>query len=311
MSYAYSFGHPEDAWNQKKLNSPLPCPDGIHCSRPICCYNVHPGEEGVKRKYFPGRSLTDREGKKVTQPPCVRLVGKEKADVPGYYRRRTAKMSWPDWCKQEGIVVPTQQVTAEQLIATVLPGWVPPSISSPMFRKTTPVPDVIAHFRLPGGQMAESYLSLVEDMPNDLERLCLYAQTISLAARWPQNDPLQPELRRADGILCNTITSSYAQEKAARLTALHAEIYCKVGRLLDAVKNDALHNDFWEESFTYQRATTMLLEGLGKNLEEIEQKGRELLANDAKFIGTVATCLVEYTTSLKASEPSCHTPRSR
>jgi hypothetical protein len=108
--FAYSFGQPSDAWNQKSLNSPLPCPDGISCSRPICCYNVHPGEEGVRRKYFEGRRIKDRvTGEMVDQAPCVRLVGKDKDDIPGYYRRRTAKMSWPAWCAQEKISVPSVQ----------------------------------------------------------------------------------------------------------------------------------------------------------------------------------------------------------
>ena len=107
MSYAYSFGAPSDAWNQKSLNSPLPCKDGIGCQFPKCCVGVHPGEEGTGRKYFPARTTVDRvTGEKKMQPPCVRLVGKNKEDIPGFYRRRSKKMSWPQWCAAEGISLP-------------------------------------------------------------------------------------------------------------------------------------------------------------------------------------------------------------
>ena len=105
--FAYSFGNPTDEWNSKKLNSPLPCPYGVKCTKDNCI-GVHPGEEGTKRKYFPGRNVPHKlTGNMVYQQPCVRLVGNDKYDIPGYYKRRTQKLSWPEWCKAQEAVAMT------------------------------------------------------------------------------------------------------------------------------------------------------------------------------------------------------------
>lgn len=85
-----------------ELNSPQPCPRGIHCAymvnksgiwEPGCCRGVHPGEEGTGRRIFPARSLDGCE-----QPACVRLTGRA-----GYYERRRLRLSWGQWCEQQGI----------------------------------------------------------------------------------------------------------------------------------------------------------------------------------------------------------------
>lgn len=100
----YSFDEKE--WNVKELNSPMPCPTASMCSTPNC-HLVHPGEEGLRRKLFPGRQMVDRvTGKPTQQRPCVRLVGRNKDDVPSFYVRRAKKMSWLDWCRQENIEHP-------------------------------------------------------------------------------------------------------------------------------------------------------------------------------------------------------------
>ena len=87
------------------LNSPQPCPRGVHCDYKImdpttntlipgCCRGVHPGEEGNGRRIFAARTMDD--GRK--QPECVRLTG-----MAGFYERRRRKMSWSQWCTDKGI----------------------------------------------------------------------------------------------------------------------------------------------------------------------------------------------------------------
>lgn len=86
-----------------ELNSPQPCPRGIHCNYMVnnsgvwgrgCCRGVHPGEEGTGRRIFPARTTDDgRE-----QPACVRLTGR--AD---YYERRRLRISWGQWCQEHDI----------------------------------------------------------------------------------------------------------------------------------------------------------------------------------------------------------------
>ena len=169
MSFTFSFGNATDAWNHPSLKSPMPCSNGILCKKDNCP-GVHPGEEGSKRLYFQGRTVKDpKTGKMVEQGPCVRLVGKNKQDVPGYYRRRTAKMSWPAWCAQEGIgsspsrpfgasgawgaaasgASASQSPMPEALIAWLLPCWTPPSSSSPVFSKSVSIDFLIKHMGFP------------------------------------------------------------------------------------------------------------------------------------------------------------------
>lgn len=91
------------ALDAPELNSPQPCPRGIHCNyminisdqwEPGCCRGVHPGEEGNGRRLFPARTLDDgRE-----QPACVRLTG-----MAGFYERRRLRLSWGQWCERQGI----------------------------------------------------------------------------------------------------------------------------------------------------------------------------------------------------------------
>ena len=98
-----------------ELNSPQPCPRGIHCDYrikniagekpdelvPGCCRGVHPGEEGTGRRLFPQRQVKDTgpdsEGV-YEQPACVRLTG-----GAGFYERRRLRLSWSQWCERQGI----------------------------------------------------------------------------------------------------------------------------------------------------------------------------------------------------------------
>lgn len=90
------------------LNSPQPCPRGIHCDYkitdrdtgalvPACCRFVHPGEEGTGRRLFPARMVKDTGPDgcgKYDQPACVRLTGASQ----GFYERRRLKLAWSQWC---------------------------------------------------------------------------------------------------------------------------------------------------------------------------------------------------------------------
>jgi hypothetical protein len=332
--FAYSFGNPTDPWNQKQLNSPLPCQDGIFCTRPICCYSVHPGEEGIKRKFFPGRSVVDRvTGKTVDQPSCVRLVGKDKSDVPGYYRRRTAKMSWPAWCAQEGIPVPARAVPArpvpvhpvparsvparsvparsvpaqskpEHLIREVLPNWVPPSLTSPIFRINTAVEVLLEHFRLEdtptSRRVLETYQNMVECVPSDMYRDALYMDVISLAKRWPTDHPLQPQLRIADTMLTSQLFHAHVAEGVHLVRNMGDQIYAKAVALLKEVEADARRNRIWVESFTPGKATGMIMESLGKDsLARLQKEGNALLNDETKFMELIVDCHVEYSAFLE------------
>lgn len=219
MSYAYSFGAPSDAWNQKSLNSPLPCKDGIGCQFPKCCVGVHPGEEGTGRKYFPARTIVDRvTGEKKMQPPCVRLVGKNKDDIPGFYRRRSKKMSWPQWCAAEGISLPGDQeekmsnpspMMPATLLKHYLPFWTPPGRNSPIFGAHLRMIDLMQHFGFPqtpasAGFIAR-YVSVVSVMGHSLERDSYYLSILSLSNRFPPDHPLQPALKVADQMLASRL----------------------------------------------------------------------------------------------------------
>jgi hypothetical protein len=307
---AYSFGSPTDPWNQKRLNSPMPCDDGIHCNRPVCA-KVHPGEEGIKRKFFPSRSHVDRvTGKTVQQPCCVRLVGKDKDDVPGYYRRRTAKMSWPAWCEQEGIVIPKPALTPQGIIADTLPRWLPPSLSSPIFRINTPVEVLLEHFRFDDTPQSrrhlEWYQNYVESVATDVERDALYMEVLSLAKRWPADHPLQPQLRIADTILTSQLFHSHVAESVHLIRNMGDQIYAKAVRLLKQVEPEARRNNIWVESFTPGKATGMIMESLDKNyLMNLQHKGNKLLNDETKFMERIVDCHVEYSAFLEglAKEP--------
>ena len=97
------------AMDAPHLNSPQPCPRGIHCDYklknaagelvPGCCRFVHPGEEGTGRRIFPERQIKERgpEASFRIQPACVRLTS------ASYYDRRNMKLSWREWCEKTGI----------------------------------------------------------------------------------------------------------------------------------------------------------------------------------------------------------------
>ena len=99
------------ALDAPELKSPQPCKRGIHCDYKIenelgelvsaCCRNVHPGEEGTGRRFFPARQLkeTGPEATFREQPACVRLTGA----ANGFYERRRLRLSWAQWCEKKGI----------------------------------------------------------------------------------------------------------------------------------------------------------------------------------------------------------------
>ena len=112
----------------KELNSPQPCSHGINCTYKnagaVCAF-VHPGEEGVGRHYFPAR-VTDEEGKKFWQPPCVRLIGTKEKPC-GFYERRRLGLTWPEWCAKKGIQIPkkTSQLVTPPVAPHVMPHVMP------------------------------------------------------------------------------------------------------------------------------------------------------------------------------------------
>ena len=97
--FAYAWTGPEvDHLNNPELNSPQPCEHGAGCGYYGSCRFVHPGEEGTGRTVFEERVVTNDDGSTFTQPACVRLIG-----GAGFYRRRRAQMSWPEFCARNGI----------------------------------------------------------------------------------------------------------------------------------------------------------------------------------------------------------------
>ena len=84
--------------NAPELNSPQPCEHGAGCTYYGSCRFVHPGEEGTGRMLFEERVVTNEDGSSFTQAACVRLIG-----AAGFYRRRRAQMSWPEFCARNSI----------------------------------------------------------------------------------------------------------------------------------------------------------------------------------------------------------------
>jgi hypothetical protein len=320
MSYAYSFGNPSDAWNQKSLNSPLPCKDGIACQFPKCCVGVHPGEEGTGRKYFPARKTVDRvTGENKTQPPCVRLVGKNKDDIPGFYRRRSKKMSWPQWCAAEGIALPQVQVPQVQmqtpaqeavsLLKHYLPFWSPPPRDSPIFRAQLSMTDLMMHFGLPqtpssAGFIAR-YVSVVSVMGHSLERDSYYLSVLSLSNRFPPDHPLQPALKVADQMLASRLAHQRMIERPA-IPAHLAEptprtiarghrqlwgdrLYTAFASYIKKIEPEARANNIWREGFNAGMVTASVLDTI-----DYESQVDELLSDEKKIEAVVADCLVMY-----------------
>ena len=85
----------------KRYNAPSPCKWNDACVYTKCCGFVHAGEEGSCLKYFPGRSAIASDGKQFWESPCLRLIGS-----PNFYERRRLHLSWPAWCKRQGIALP-------------------------------------------------------------------------------------------------------------------------------------------------------------------------------------------------------------
>jgi len=293
--FAYSFGNPTDEWNSKKLNSPLPCPYGVKCTKDNCI-GVHPGEEGTKRKYFPGRNVPHKlTGNMVYQQPCVRLVGNDKYDIPAYYKRRTQKLSWPEWCKaqqQESIPTP------KQLIDLMLPGWTPPSISHPIFKGNFPVTKIIEHFHYKDalGQIDDifAYRSNIESH-NPLNRDSAYMYMISLSRRFPPSYHLYPQLLQADFLLGSQLTALHLAEDSAMEKARTGDkIFARVTTLLAEVEPITREKGHWVEGFSAAKATGMIMEMLYSDPDPVEFEAdiaRALHHDDfLKFM--VADCLV-------------------
>jgi hypothetical protein len=318
MSYAYSFGSPSDSWNQKSLNSPLPCKDGAACQFPKCCVGVHPGEEGTGRKYFPARTTVDRvTGEKKTQPPCVRLVGKNKEDIPGFYRRRSKKMSWPQWCVQEGIgsayasaaSAPVQQPvmtpTPATLLKHYLPFWTPPGRNSPIFGAHLSMNDLMQHFGFPQTPASASfiarYVSVVSVMGHSLERDSYYLSILSLSNRFPVDHPLQPALKVADQMLASRLAHQRMVENHAARPAPVASpvaspkqawgdrLYAAFTDYIKKIEPEARENNIWREGFNAGIVTAAVLETI-----DDESQVQELLADEKKMEAVVADCLIMY-----------------
>jgi hypothetical protein len=99
VEFAYEWtGSEVEHFNDPQLNSPHPCKHGAGCTYFGSCSFVHPGEEGTGRAIFEERVLDNGDGTQYTQPACVRLVGNA-----GFYRRRRAQMSWPEFCARNSI----------------------------------------------------------------------------------------------------------------------------------------------------------------------------------------------------------------
>ena len=97
FAYAWT-GSEVDHFNDPELNSPQPCEHGAGCTYYGSCRFVHPGEEGTGRMVFEARVVTNEDGSTYTQAACVRLIG-----AAGFYRRRRAQMSWPEFCARNQI----------------------------------------------------------------------------------------------------------------------------------------------------------------------------------------------------------------
>jgi hypothetical protein len=97
-SPSWAFDWNDEAMNAPEWNSPQPCEHGAGCTYYGSCRFVHPGEEGTGRLLFEERVVTNEDGSTYTQPACVRLIG-----AAGFYRRRRAQMSWPEFCARNQI----------------------------------------------------------------------------------------------------------------------------------------------------------------------------------------------------------------
>jgi hypothetical protein len=99
-----------DSWRAKKFNTPLPCPRGADCVYDGVCSGVHPGEEGTGLRFFPARA-SRVGGSEVWERACVRLIGTREQPVR-FYERRRLRLSWPEWCAQEGLAEPRAEAPA-------------------------------------------------------------------------------------------------------------------------------------------------------------------------------------------------------
>ena len=84
------------------------------------CGFVHPGEEGIARRLFPGRTTVSEDGKQTWEPPVVRLVG-----GATYYERRRLGLSWPEWlekCEKKK----SQEMKKESVLSAAAAPWTPP-----------------------------------------------------------------------------------------------------------------------------------------------------------------------------------------
>ncbi len=142
-----------------ELNSPQPCPRGIHCDyrrfnkesgemEPACCKGVHPGEEGTGRRIFPARQIkeTGPEASFIEQPACVRLTGAKHQ----FYERRRLKLSWMDWCEREGIPY-TPAEPGQDFEHVVIDSIVKRAPASPKPTQRGPAPPRLSRKALSGG----------------------------------------------------------------------------------------------------------------------------------------------------------------
>jgi hypothetical protein len=88
---------------------PRPCQKGNRCSYNGYCSFVHPGEQGMVRKFFPAHTI-QKDGKEINVRARVILCasdidGRKRPDYAPYYQRKEEQLSWPAWMKKQGIDV--------------------------------------------------------------------------------------------------------------------------------------------------------------------------------------------------------------
>ena len=206
-----------------ELNSPQPCPRGVHCDYriekegtlvPACCRFVHPGEEGNGRRIFPARIIDGG----YEQPACVRLTG-----GAAFYERRRLRLSWGEWCEKKGI--PYTPVKAGERWEPVTLGAIggnagPPQKLKNRRKREEKAPPAVAHdTSVPPGRGCAGCAALASAPPPPTP-LNLGGRRSSLnygfsgATSWGGESPSLPLLATA------------GEDKEAGFTTLEAPISC-------------------------------------------------------------------------------------
>ena len=99
------FWNTELELNDPKYRCPQPCKHAERCVYDGAggCGFVHPGEQGTSRKLLAGRYVT-KGGVQRWENETVRLIAGT-SNAP-FYERRRLRLSWPQWCEQQGMAAP-------------------------------------------------------------------------------------------------------------------------------------------------------------------------------------------------------------